>query len=111
MWGVVEASRRFNYVARATIVIAKIPLNSIALQGALNFSPRFVGTGAANITIPFANDVDSAFSDSLTANGTFDVTNTTFSGDAYNEFAGDNKGYIVLDSSDTSNATVNYDTN
>ena len=39
------------------------------------------------------------------------MINTTFSGEAYNYFAGDNKDYIMLYSKDTSDATVNYDTN
>lgn len=106
----VQVGKRFNHIALATIVIATIPINGILLQGALNIKPHFVSVGAVDVVVPFAQNFDPAFSGSLKADGTLDVINASFSGQAYNYFAGDNKGYIVLYSADTSDATVDFDT-
>lgn len=106
----IKAGKRFNYIALATIVIATIPINGILLQGALNVRRHFVDIGAVNVTIPFTNNLDAAYSGSLTATGALNVINTTLSGQAYNFFAGDNKGYIVMYSNNTSAATVDYST-
>jgi hypothetical protein len=106
----VQAGKRFNYIALATIVIATIPINGILLQGALNVKAHFVSIGAVNVTLPFAKNFDPGFSGSLKTDGTIDVINATFAGEAYNYFSGDNKGYIVLYSKDTSDATVDFDT-
>jgi hypothetical protein len=107
----IKAGKRFNYIALATIVIATIPINGILLQGALNVRRHFVDIGSVDVTIPFTNNLDAAYSGSLTTNGALNVINTTLSGQAYNFFAGDNKGYIVMYSNNTSTATVDYNTN
>lgn len=107
----IQAGNRFNYVALATILVATVPINGIFLQGALNVKPHFVDIGSANIVLPFANNFDPGFSGSLTTNGTLNVINTTFSGQAYNFFARGNKDFIVLYSNTTSGATVDYNTN
>jgi hypothetical protein len=109
--GAVQAGKRFNYIALATIVIATIPINGILLQGALGVKSHFVSTGSVNVTIPFAKTFDPAFSGSLRPDGTLNVIDASFSGEAYNYFAGDNKGYIVMYSNNTSDDTVDFDTN
>ncbi|KIW18094.1 hypothetical protein PV08_02381 [Exophiala spinifera] len=107
--GAVQSGRRFNYMALATIVVAIIPINGLVLQGALSVRPVFLNTASVNVSVPFVNDFDPSFSGSLTATGALDVISTTFSGEVYNYFAGDNKGYIVLYSNGTTDENVDYD--
>lgn len=105
--GAVQAGRRFNYVALATIVVAMIPINGVLLQGALGVRNVLVDVPIAGITLPFSGDFPAGASGYLSKNGTPEGIDSEFSIATYNFFTTPNHGSFLLFYSNESDAAFN----